>query len=75
MEYITVRSLGGSIWSFRKDRIELVCKRTNFKLDEINNIPDLKGRESCAIIRLIGSAGDYYCDDSYESIMEQIIKQ
>jgi len=72
MDYITVKSLGGSIWSFRKDRIELVCKRFSFREDDIKRIPKLKDKESCAIIRLIGSENEYFCDDSYESIMEQL---
>ena len=72
MKYITVKSIGGSIWSFRIDRIELVCKRFKFKPEALKNVPELNGRESCAVIKLIGSTTEYYCQDTYESIMEKI---
>lgn len=65
-------SIGGSIWSFRKDRIEMVLKRFKFTSEELNNIPELRERDSCAIIHLMGSEIDYLCRDTYESIMERI---
>ena len=74
MEFITVTSIGGSLWSFRKDRIEMVSKRFKFTQEELNNIPELSERESCTIIHLLGSEIDYFCQDSYESIMEMINK-
>ena len=72
MEFITVKSLGGSIWSFRKDRIEMVSNRFKFDKEELEDIPVLRKRESCAIIRLMGSDKEFFCDDTYESIMEQL---
>lgn len=39
MEFITVTSLGGSTWSFRKDRIEMVINRFTFTEEESKNIP------------------------------------
>lgn len=72
MEFITVKSLGGSVWSFKKDRIEMVCNRFKFDKEELEEIPALKERESCAIIRLIGSDKEFFCADSYESIMTQL---
>ena len=38
MEFITVKSLGGSIWSFRKDRIEMVSNRFKFDKEEVDNL-------------------------------------
>ena len=75
MGFITVNSIGGSIWSFNKDRIEMVIKRFNFAKDEIEHVPQLVGLESCAIIRLIGLDRDFYCKDTYESIMAQVGKE
>jgi hypothetical protein len=72
MDYLTVTSIGGSIWSFRKDRIELITKRFIFTEEELNRVPELVGRNSCAMIKLIGDDGTYYCQDSYESIMERL---
>ena len=72
MVFITVKSVGGSIWSFRKDRIEMVLDRKHFKQEELKTIPELASRDSCAIIKLIGNNAEFYCDDSYESIMAQI---
>ena len=72
MDYLTVTSIGGSIWSFRKDRIELITKRFVFTEEEINNVPELVGRDSCAMIKLIDDDGTYYCQDSYESIMARL---
>ena len=69
MEFITVTSLGGSVWSFRKDRIEMVSNKFTFSEDEIRSIPELEGRNSCAIIKLMGDNSSYYCQDTYESIM------
>ena len=75
MEFITVKSLGGSIWSFRKDRIEMVCNRFKFNAEELEEIPALSKRDSCAIIRLIGSDKECFCDDSYESIIKQLLEE
>ena len=73
MNYITVNSIGGSIWSFRKDRIIMVSKRavSSFPLEEINRWPMLQTMESCAIITMDGNK-EYLCRDSYESIMAQL---
>lgn len=70
MDFITVKSIGGSTWSFRKDRIEMVSERFKFKENTMEHIPELRGRSSCAIIKLIGNDQEYYCNDSYKSIME-----
>ena len=70
MSFITVTSIGGSTWSFNKDRIEMVINRRKFKEEELKNIPELNGLEKCAIIRLIGLDREYYCKDSYETIMK-----
>lgn len=72
MEYITVTSIRGSIWSFRKDRIELITNRFVFSEDELKHVPELEGRSSCAIIKLINDGGTYYCQDTYESIMARL---
>lgn len=72
MGFITVTSIGGSIWSFNKDRIEMVIKRFNFSKDEIEHVPQLADLESCAIVRLMGLDRDFYCKDTYESIMNQL---
>ncbi|SFP03078.1 hypothetical protein SAMN04487852_11369 [Prevotella sp. tf2-5] len=72
MEFITVTSLGGSTWSFRKDRIEMVINRFTFTEEESKNIPEAKNLDSCAIIRLIGDNREYFCKDSYESIMKML---
>jgi hypothetical protein len=72
MSFITVTSIGGSIWSFNKDRIEMVIKRFVFTKDELEHVPQLEGKDSCAIVRLIGIDRDYFCEDSYESIMAKL---
>ncbi|MBR5907047.1 MAG: hypothetical protein IKZ50_01475 [Bacteroidales bacterium] len=72
MEFITVTSIGGSTWSFRKDRIEMVINRHAFTEEEIKNIPDLRGMNACAIIRLIDLKEEFFCKDSYESIMKRL---
>lgn len=72
MSFITVTSIGGSTWSFRKDRIEMVIKRFKFPEQDLRTIPELRGLESCAIIRLIGVDSNYYCKDSYEEIMKKL---
>lgn len=69
MDFITVRSIGGSIWSFRKDRIEMISERYTFSENDIENIPQLKTRKSCAIIKLIGNNSEYFCDNPYNEIM------
>lgn len=74
MDFITVTSIGGSLWSIRKDRIEVITNRFVFSEDELTHIPELTGRQSCAIIKLIGDSSTYYCQDSYESIMSQIVE-
>ena len=73
MDFITVTSIGGSIWSFRKDRIEMVTNKFKFTEEEIRGVPELQGKESCAIIRLIGGNAKYFCRDTYESIMERLL--
>lgn len=70
MDFITVKSIGGSTWSFKKDRIEMVTERYSFKENLIERIPELKDRKSCAIIKLIGNSQEFFCSDSYNSIME-----
>ena len=72
MEFITLTSIGGSTWSIRKDRIEMVINRFKFSQQELDSIPELQGMKSCAVIKLIGVDSDYLCRDSYESIMEQL---
>ena len=72
MEFITVTSIGGSTWSFRKDRIEMVINRFTFSEEEIKNIPEVKNLDSCAIIKLIGVNREFFCKDSYESIMKML---
>jgi len=72
MDFLTVNSIGGSIWSFNKDQIEMVIKRFSFSKDDLEQIPQLVGLDSCAIIRLKGLDRDYYCKDSYESIMAKL---
>lgn len=74
MNFITVNSIGGSIWSFNRDHILVVSKRSisTFTNEQLNNIPELKDMESCAIIRLVGESSEYMCKDSYESIMAQL---
>lgn len=72
MGFITVTSIGGSVWSFNKDRIEMVIKRFSFTESELKDIPKLANLDSCAIIHLIGSEANYYCLDSYESIMQKM---
>ena len=72
MDFITVTSIGGSVWSFRKDRIEMVTKKFRFTEDEVRSVPELQGVESCAIIRLMGENAKYFCRDTYESIMERL---
>ena len=74
MDFITVTSIGGSIWSFRKDKITMVSKRavSAFSKEELNRWPDLRAKESCAIILLDGVNQEFLCGDSYESIMAQL---
>lgn len=74
MDFITVTSIGGSIWSFRKDKITMVSKRavSTFLEEEFNRWPDLRTKESCAIILLDGVNQEFLCRDSYESIMAQL---
>ncbi len=72
MEFISVTSIGGSIWSFRKDRIELVTKRFSFSQKELDMVQELHNLDSCTVIKLIGDDNRYFCRDSYESIMEQL---
>lgn len=60
------------MWSFRKDRIEMVAKKYRFTDEEMKSVPELHGKESCAIIRLIGENSQYFCRDTYESIMERL---
>lgn len=66
-------SIGGSVWSFRKDRIEMVAKKFKFTEEEIRSVPELRGIESCAIIQLMGENAKYFCRDTYESIMERLL--
>ena len=73
MDFLTVTSIGGSTWSFRKDRIEVITNRFFFTEDELKSIPELKGKTSCAIIKLISSEATYYCQDSYDSIMARLM--
>lgn len=74
MDFITVTSIGGSIWSFRKDKIIMVSKRavSSFPKEELSSWPDLRTKESCAIILLDGVNQEFLCRDSYESIMAQL---
>lgn len=72
MVFITVKSIGGSIWSFRKDRIEIVMKRFSFQDRDIKQLPNLEGRTECSVIKLIGQETEYFCEDSYESIMNRL---
>ncbi len=72
MEFITVKSIKGSIWSFRKDRILMVSKKFSFTTEQLNNVPELRDLESCAFIRLDGEPAEFICKDSYESIMAQL---
>lgn len=72
MEFITVTSIAGSVWSFRKDRIEMVIKRFDFSEEEKKGAPELKDMDSCAIIRLMENNQEFFCKDSYESIMERL---
>lgn len=72
MNYITVKSIGGSIWSFKKDRIVMVSKRFTFPEEDMNQWPELKKMKSCAIIRLDCDNANYLCKDSYKSIMAQL---
>lgn len=75
MDFITVTSIGGSIWSFRKTCIEMVSKKFSFSEQELQSVPELEGRDSCAIIRLVGEDINFFCKDSYESIMERLEEQ
>lgn len=75
MDFITVTSIGGSTWSFRKDRIEMVIHRFAFSEEELKNVPQLKDVTSCAIIRLIGLEREFFCKDSYDSIMKKITSE
>ena len=52
MNFITVKSIKGSIWSFRKDRIMMVSNKFSFTTEQLNNVPELRNMESCAFIRL-----------------------
>lgn len=72
MDFITVTSIGGSIWSFRKTCIEMVSKKFRFSEQELKDVPELNGRDSCAVIRLAGENVNFFCQDSYESIMERL---
>lgn len=72
MDFITVTSIGGSIWSFRKSSIEMVAKKFTFSEQELKVAPELNDMDFCAVIRLIGENIDFYCRDSYESIMERL---
>lgn len=72
MDFITVKSIRGSIWSFRKDRVIMVSKRFSFTTEQLKSVPELKNMESCAIIRLEGEPSEFICKDSYESIMAQL---
>ena len=60
------------MWSFRKDRIEMVAKKYKFSEEELRSVPQLQGKESCAVIHLIGENSKYFCRDTYESIMERL---
>ena len=75
MKFITVKSIKGSVWSFRKDHIVMVSKRFTFTSEQLKNIPELKDMESCAVIRLEGDTSEFVCKDSYESIMAQLNDQ
>lgn len=72
MDFITVTSIGGSIWSIRKERIEMITKRFSFSKSELEQIPELEHMASCAIIKVIGDDSLLFCRDSYESIMDQV---
>lgn len=72
MDYIHVKSLGGSSWTVRKDQISMIIKRVSFSGEDVKNMPELKNRESCAILHIIGDPAEYYCDDSYDSILNQM---
>jgi len=50
----------------------MVINRFSFTESELKDIPELAKMESCAIIHLIGSEANYYCRDSYESIMKKM---
>ncbi len=72
MDFIQVKSLGGSLWTIRKDQISMVILRSRFVEEDFKSVPELRNRESCAIIRIIGDSIEYFCDDSYESILKQM---
>lgn len=72
MDYIEVRSIGGSLWTFRKDRIEMVSQRFTFTEDELKAVPKLREKKSCAIIQLIDRGDQFFCDDTYESIIKRL---
>ena len=72
MDFITVKSIGGSIWSFRKDRIEIVMKRFSFQDRDVKQMPELRDRDECSIIKLIGQETEFFCEDSYDSIMSRL---
>lgn len=72
MEFIHIKSLAGSDWSIRKDQISMIVNRHNFTVDDIKKMPELDGRDSCAIIHVIGDHIEYYCGDSYETIMRKM---
>lgn len=72
MEFITVKSIKGSIWSFRKERIVMVSKKFRFTMEQLKDVPELMNMESCAFIRLDCEQAEFACEDSYESIMAQL---
>ena len=72
MDYIHVKSIGGSSWTIRKDQIAMIINRKYFSEEDLKGMPELKDREACAIIHLIGESIEYFCEDSYESILNQL---
>ena len=72
MDYIHVKSIGGSSWTIRKDQIAMVINRKSFTDEDLKSMPELRYRDSCAILHLVGESIEYYCDDSYETILNQM---
>lgn len=72
MDYIHVKSIGGSSWTIRKDQISMIINRKSFTEEDLKSMPELRHRDACAILHLIGESTEYYCEDSYESILNQM---
>lgn len=72
MDFLEITLLNGNKAAIRKDLVLEVMRLIYVSKEALKERPFLKDALPCTMVLTSLNGGDYYCVDSYESVMEKL---